>query len=143
MGPLDGVRVIEIASLAPGTFGCMILSDLGADVLRVDRAESCGAGATALPTPLGRGRRSVGINLKDPDGIELLLRLVESTDVLVEGFRPGVAERLGFGPEVCAARNPRLGFGRMTGGGQGGPAAPTPGHDIGSTPLSAGPSLVR
>jgi alpha-methylacyl-CoA racemase len=142
MGPLDGVRVIEIASLAPGPFGCMILSDLGADVLRVDRAESCGAGATALPTPLGRGRRSVGINLKDPDGIELLLRLVESADVLVEGFRPGVAERLGFGPEVCAARNPRLVFGRMTGWGQDGPLAPTAGHDIDYIAISGALSLV-
>ena len=130
MGPLDGVRVIEIASLAPAPFGCMILSDLGADVLRVDRAESCGPGATAPPDPLGRGRRSIGINLKDPAGIELLLRLADTADVLVEGFRPGVAERLGFGPEVCAGRNPRLVYGRMTGWGQDGPLAPTAGHDI-------------
>ena len=130
MGPLDGVKVIEIASLAPGPFGCMILSDLGADVLRVDRAERCGPGATARPDPMSRGRRSIGINLKDPDGIEMLLRLAERADVLVEGFRPGVAERLGFGPEVCAARNPRLVFARMTGWGQDGPLADTAGHDI-------------
>jgi alpha-methylacyl-CoA racemase len=142
MGPLDGVRVIEIASLAPGPFGCMILSDLGADVLRVDRADRCGPGTAALPDPLSRGRRSVGINLKDTDGIELLLRLIESADVLVEGFRPGVAERLGFGPEVCAARNPRLVYGRMTGWGQHGPLAPTAGHDIDYIAISGALSLV-
>src|SRR5260221_6745310 len=93
-------------------------------------------------TPLGRGRRSVGINLKDPDGIELLLRLVESADVLVEGFRPGVAERLGFGPEVCAARNPRLVFRRMTRWGQDGPLAPTAGHDIDYIAISRALYLV-
>jgi alpha-methylacyl-CoA racemase len=142
MGPLDGVKVIEIASLAPGPFGCMILSDLGADVLRVDRAERCGPAATAPPDPMSRGRRSVGINLKDPDGIELLLRLAERADVLVEGFRPGVAERLGFGPEVCAARNPRLVFARMTGWGQDGPLAPTAGHDIDYIAISGALSLV-
>ncbi len=142
MGPLDGVRVIEIASLAPAPFGCMILSDLGADVLRVDRTESCGPDAVAPDAPLSRGRRSVGINLKDPEGVELLLRLVETADVLVEGFRPGVAERLGFGPEACAARNPRLVFGRMTGWGQDGPLAPTAGHDIDYIAISGALSLV-
>jgi alpha-methylacyl-CoA racemase len=130
MGPLDGVRVIEIASLAPAPFGCMILADLGADVLRVDRAEQSGPAAPAPVDPLIRGRRSIGINLKDPSGVDLLLSLVQDADVLVEGFRPGVAERLGFGPDVCAARNPRLIFGRMTGWGQDGPLAPTAGHDI-------------
>jgi alpha-methylacyl-CoA racemase len=130
MGPLSGVRVIEIASLAPAPFGCMILADLGADVLRVERAERCGPDAPAPKDPLSRGRRSVGLNLKDPAAVELLLRLVQDADVLVEGFRPGVAERLGFGPEVCAERNPRLVFGRMTGWGQEGPLAPTAGHDI-------------
>jgi alpha-methylacyl-CoA racemase len=108
----------------------MILADLGADVLRVERAERCGPGAPAPKDPLSRGRRSVGLNLKDPAGTELLLRLVQDADVLVEGFRPGVAERLGFGPDLCAARNPRLIFGRMTGWGQDGPLAPTAGHDI-------------
>jgi alpha-methylacyl-CoA racemase len=130
MGPLAGVRVIEIASLAPAPFGCMILADLGADVLRVDRAERSGPHARVPADPLSRGRRSIGLNLKDPAGVELLLRLTHDADVLVEGFRPGVAERLGFGPEVCAARNPRLIFGRMTGWGQDGPLAPTAGHDI-------------
>jgi len=134
MGPLDGVRVIEIASLAPAPFGCMVLADLGADVLRVDRADRSGprVGPRVGPPvdPLQRGRRSIGLNLKDPSGVDLLLRLIEGADVLVEGFRPGVAERLGFGPEECARRNPRLIFGRMTGWGQEGPLAPTAGHDI-------------
>jgi alpha-methylacyl-CoA racemase len=128
MGPLDGIRVIEIASLAPAPFGCMILSDLGADVLRVERTQTCGEPPPA--DPLVRGRRSVGLNLKDPEGVALLLRLAERSDVLVEGFRPGVAERLGFGPDECLRRNPRLIFARMTGWGQEGPLAPTAGHDI-------------
>ena len=130
MGPLDGVRVIEIASLAPAPFGCMVLSDLGADVLRVERAESCGPAAPAPVDPLSRGRRSIGLNLKDPDGISVLLRLTEEADVLVEGFRPGVAERLGCGPAECAQHNPRLVYARMTGWGQHGPLAATAGHDI-------------
>jgi alpha-methylacyl-CoA racemase len=142
MGPLDGVRVVEIASLAPAPFGCMILADLGAEVLRVDRVESCGPGARVPVDPLLRGRRSAGINLKDPAGVELLLRLVASADVFVEGFRPGVAERLGFGPEACAERNARLVYGRMTGWGQDGPLAPTAGHDIDYIAISGALSLV-
>jgi alpha-methylacyl-CoA racemase len=130
MGPLQGIKVIEIASLAPAPFGCMILADLGAEVLRVDRAERCGPDARTPVDPLSRSRRSMGLNLKDPAGVELLLKLAEDADVLVEGFRPGVAERLGFGPDVCARRNPRLIFARMTGWGQDGPLAPTAGHDI-------------
>ncbi len=130
MGPLSGVRVVEIASLAPAPFGCMVLADLGAEVLRVDRAERCGPNAPAPPDPLSRGRRSVGLNLKDAAAVELLLRLLDDADVLVEGFRPGVAERLGFGPQLCAERNPRLVYARMTGWGQDGPLAPTAGHDI-------------
>src|SRR5215831_18382454 len=117
MGPLDGITVIEIASLAPAPFGCMILSDLGADVLRVERPESCRPDAPAPVDPLIRGRRSIGLNLKDPQGIDLVLSLAETADVLVEGFRPGVTERLGFGPEVCTRRNPRLVYARMTGWG--------------------------
>ncbi len=128
MGPLHGVRVIEIASLAPAPFGCMVLSDLGADVIRVDRPTSVGGGASI--DPLGRGRRSVGLNLKDPAGVDVLLRLIETADVLVEGFRPGVTERLGFGPDVCLERNPGLVYGRMTGWGQEGPMARMAGHDI-------------
>ncbi len=128
-GPLHGVRVVEIASLAPAPFGCMILSDLGAAVIQVDRVGE--KPPTLAPVdPLRRGRRSVGLNLKDPAGVTALLRLVERSDVLVEGFRPGVAERLGFGPDVCLRRNPRLIFARMTGWGQDGPLARSAGHDI-------------
>jgi alpha-methylacyl-CoA racemase len=128
MGPLDGIRVVEIASLAPAPFGCMILSDLGADVLRVDRAQPR---PLALPQgPLDRGRRSISLNLQDPAGTGILLRLLDAADVLVEGFRPGVAERLGFGPDICAERNPRLVYARMTGWGQDGPLADRAGHDI-------------
>ncbi len=142
MGPLDGVRVIEIASLAPAPFGCMILSDLGADVLRVERPENCRPDGRAPADPLARGRRSVGLNLKDPAGIDLLLRLTEDADVLVEGFRPGVTERLGFGPDVCAERNPGLIYARMTGWGQDGPLAPTAGHDVDYIAISGALSMV-
>jgi alpha-methylacyl-CoA racemase len=142
MGPLNGVRVIEIASLAPAPFGCMILADLGADVLRIDRAERCGSHAPQPGDPLSRGRRSIGLNLKDAAAIELLLQLTENADVLVEGFRPGVAERLGFGPGPCADRNPRLIFARMTGWGQDGPLAPTAGHDIDYIAISGALSTV-
>jgi alpha-methylacyl-CoA racemase len=142
MGPLSGVRVIEIASLAPAPFGCMILADLGADVLRVDRAERCGPQAPTPNDPLSRGRRSMGLNLKDSAAIELLLRLADDADVLVEGFRPGVAERLGFGPQVCADRNPRLVFARMTGWGQDGPLARTAGHDIDYIAISGALSMI-
>ena len=142
MGPLSGVRVIEIASLAPAPFGCMILADLGADVLRVERPERCGPQRPAPLDPLSRGRRSIGLNLKDPAAIDLLLRLTDDADVLVEGFRPGVAERLGFGPRACAERNPRLIFARMTGWGQDGPLAPTAGHDIDYIAISGALSTV-
>ncbi len=130
MGPLHGVRVIEIASLAPAPFGCMVLADLGADVLRVDRPDRSGRQALPPVNPLSRGRRSIRLNLKDPAGVDVLLRLADRADVLVEAFRPGVAERLGFGPDVCAARNPGLVYARMTGWGQDGPLADTAGHDI-------------
>jgi alpha-methylacyl-CoA racemase len=142
MGPLSGISVIEIASLAPAPFGCMILSDLGADVLRVDRAERCGPDAPVPADPLSRGRRSVGLNLKDPAAAGLLLQLAAGADVLVEGFRPGVAERLGFGPQVCAERNPGLIYARMTGWGQDGPLAPTAGHDIDYIAISGALSTV-
>jgi alpha-methylacyl-CoA racemase len=142
MGPLNGVRVIEIASLAPAPFGCMVLADLGADVLRVDRAERCGPRAPQPGDPLSRGRRSIGLNLKDPVAIDVLLQLAETADVLVEGFRPGVAERLGFGPQACAERNPRLIFARMTGWGQEGPLAPTAGHDIDYIAISGALSTI-
>jgi alpha-methylacyl-CoA racemase len=130
-GPLTGVRVVELAGIGPTPFAAMLLADLGADVVRIDRP---GAGPTfglAEADLLNRGRRSVAIDLKHPDGVATVLRLVERADVLVEGFRPGVTERLGLGPDACLAANPRLVYGRMTGWGQDGPLAPTAGHDIG------------
>ncbi len=144
MGPLAGVKILEIAALGPAPFAAMMLSDMGAEVLRVDRADGAQAlqlaladrgedgesgGAPSLDF-LSRGRRSVGLDLKSPEGVELLLNLVEAADVLIEGFRPGVMERLGASPEVCLARNPKLIFGRMTGWGQEGPLARAAGHDI-------------
>jgi alpha-methylacyl-CoA racemase len=132
MGPLQGVKIIEVAGIGPGPFAAMLLSDMGADVVRVDRASNAMGGDPANPPAdvLGRGRRSVALDLKSPEGIAILMDMVEQADVLIEGYRPGVAERLGFGPEACAARNPKLVFGRMTGWGQEGPYAPTAGHDI-------------
>ena len=127
-GPLRGIRVIELAGLGPAPFGCMVLADLGAEVIRVDRPGQPGQGAPV--DPLQRSRRSVALNLKDRGGIDALLRLADGADVLVEGFRPGVAERLGFGPDVCMQRNPALVYARMTGWGQDGPLAPRSGHDI-------------
>jgi alpha-methylacyl-CoA racemase len=129
-GPLSGLKVVELAGLAPGPFATMILADLGADVVRVDRATP-GEDVIGLQTdPLARGRRSVGINTKTPEGVELVLKLCDTADVLIEGFRPGVAERIGLGPDVVHARNPRLVYGRMTGWGQDGPLASAAGHDI-------------
>jgi alpha-methylacyl-CoA racemase len=131
-GPLEGVRVIELAGIGPGPFAAMMLADMGADVVRVDRAEKVSGGDPAQPPIdlLGRGRRSVGVDLKHPEGAEVVLRLAEHSDVLIEGFRPGVMERLGIGPDQCMARNPRLVYGRMTGWGQEGPYAHAAGHDI-------------
>jgi alpha-methylacyl-CoA racemase len=131
-GPLSGVKVIEIAGIGPGPFCAMLLADMGADVLRIDRAQNVTFGDASRPSLdlLNRGRRSVGVDLKQADGVETVLRLVEQADVLLEGFRPGVAERLGIGPDDCMARNPKLIYGRMTGWGQDGPYAPTAGHDI-------------
>lgn len=128
MGPLTGVRVVEIASAAPAPFGCMVLGDLGADVIRVDRAAADANGAPV--DPLLRNRRSVGIDLKARGAADLVLRLIDNADVLIEGFRPGVMERLGLGPDMCCPRNERLIYGRMTGWGQDGPLAPRAGHDI-------------
>jgi alpha-methylacyl-CoA racemase len=130
-GPLAGVRVIEIASIGPGPFCAMVLADMGADVVRVERLANLSPDSDPPPDPLQRGRlASIGLDLKHPDGSGTLLRLVESADVLIEGFRPGVMERLGVGPEECLARNPRLVYGRMTGWGQDGPLAHVAGHDI-------------
>jgi alpha-methylacyl-CoA racemase len=132
MGPLTGITVIEIAGIGPGPFCGMLLADLGADVVRIDRAQSVSGGDPDRPPAdlLARGRRSVGVDLKSPDGVEVVLGLVETADALIEGFRPGVTERLGIGPDECLARNPRLVYGRMTGWGQDGPYASTAGHDI-------------
>ncbi|MFC9358142.1 CaiB/BaiF CoA transferase family protein [Rhodococcus sp. NPDC057014] len=135
-GPLSGLTVVEIASLAPAPFGCMILADLGADVIRVERAGDGGTGLMAPSGVLDRGRRSIAVNLRTPEGLEAVLRLVDDADILVEGFRPGVAERLGIGPDDCLARNPALIYGRMTGWGQDGPLAPRAGHDINSIALA-------
>ncbi|WFE92899.1 CaiB/BaiF CoA-transferase family protein [Micromonospora sp. WMMD987] len=131
-GPLAGVRVVELASLAPAPFGCMVLADLGADVVRVDRPGGPGPGRLAAPStgPLHRGRRVTALDLRSPAGLADLLSLVERADVLVEAYRPGVAERLGLGPGVCRERNPRLVYARLTGWGQDGPLAARAGHDI-------------
>ena len=132
MGPLTGIRVIEIAGIGPGPFCAMMLADMGADVVRIDRASAARGGDPDRPPLdlLNRGRRSVGIDLKSPEGVETVLALVEGADALLEGFRPGVAERLGIGPDDCLARNPRLVYGRMTGWGQEGPYASAAGHDL-------------
>ncbi|HLH28887.1 MAG TPA: CoA transferase, partial [Acidimicrobiales bacterium] len=131
-GPLEGVRIIELAGIGPSPFGAMMLADAGADVLRIDRAERAVHPPRQEPhvDVLARGRRSVAVDLKRPDGTELVMRLCERADALTEGFRPGVAERLGLGPEDCLARNPKLVYARMTGWGQDGPLARTAGHDI-------------
>lgn len=128
-GPLRGVKVVELAGIGPGPHACMILADLGADVIRVDRPG--GQALTGGPHDLlNRGRPSVALDLKHPDGVATALDLVAGADVLVEGLRPGTTERLGLGPDDCLARNPRLVYGRMTGWGQDGPLAPRAGHDI-------------
>jgi alpha-methylacyl-CoA racemase len=130
-GPLAGVRVVELAGIGPGPFAAMLLADLGADVIQVGRP---GGPSPALPAHVdvsARGKRSVIVDMKDPRGLAVVLGLAERSDVLIEGYRPGVAERLGAGPDACWARNPRLVYGRMTGWGQDGPLAQTAGHDIG------------
>jgi alpha-methylacyl-CoA racemase len=131
-GPLSGVKVLEIAGIGPGPFCGMVLADLGAEVLRIDRSNAVKGELPERPPfdVLARGRQSIGVDLKHPEGIAAVLRLVEQADVLMEGFRPGVMERLGLGPDACLARNPRLVYGRMTGWGQEGPLAQAAGHDI-------------
>ncbi|MDT0444530.1 CaiB/BaiF CoA transferase family protein [Streptomyces johnsoniae] len=135
-GPLAGVRVVELGGIGPGPFAAMLLGDLGADVVRVDRPGGAGSGLDAEADIVNRNKRSVLIDLKSPDAAGLVLGLAARADVLIEGFRPGVAERLGVGPEPCLARNPRLVYGRMTGWGQDGPLAPRAGHDIGYLALT-------
>ncbi|MDN3025413.1 CaiB/BaiF CoA-transferase family protein [Streptomyces sp. S.PB5] len=129
-GPLTGVRVLELAGIGPGPFAAMLLADLGADVVRVDRPGGPGLAIDPAFDVTNRNKRSVIIDLKAPDGAARVLDLAERADILIEGYRPGVAERLGIGPEACHARNPRLVYGRMTGWGQDGPLARRAGHDI-------------
>ena len=133
MGPLHGLKVVEMAGIGPGPMCAMLLADLGATVIRVDRKVPSGLG---VQRPLKydltlRSRKAIALDLKQPQGVETVLRLVEQADALIEGFRPGVMEKLGLGPDVCLARNPRLVYGRMTGWGQTGPLAKTAGHDLG------------
>jgi alpha-methylacyl-CoA racemase len=129
-GPLSGVRVVELPAIGPVPFAGMLLADLGAEVVRIDKLSRSGPFDGLPAGPLGRGRRSMQVDVRQPDGAEIVLRLCATADLLIEGFRPGVAERLGVGPDAVHARNPRLVYGRMTGWGQDGPLASTAGHDI-------------
>jgi alpha-methylacyl-CoA racemase len=139
MGPLQGIKVVEFAGLGPVPFSGMVLSDLGAEVVQINReamAPEANLFAREKNIP-DRGRRIIRLDLKAPAGVAAALRLIERADALIEGFRPGVMERLGLGPEICLARNPRLVYGRMTGWGQTGPlayTAPTPGNNGGQNP---------
>ncbi|HVX23601.1 MAG TPA: CaiB/BaiF CoA-transferase family protein [Acidimicrobiales bacterium] len=143
-GPLTGIRVIELAGLGPGPYACMLLADAGADVIRLERAPAGGVPWTGGPywDLLNRSRPSVGVDLKRPEAVGLLMDLVEQADILIEGFRPGVAERLGIGPEQCWARNAKLVYGRMTGWGQDGPLASAAGHDIDYIAISGALGLI-
>lgn len=140
-GPLKGVTVIELAGIGPGPFAGMMLADMGADVIRVDRIPTPGGGSAleALmrnDSVVDRGRRSIALNLKDPRAVEAVLQLAARADILIEGFRPGITEKLGVGPRDCMSRNPRLVYGRMTGWGQTGPLAQAAGHDLNYIALS-------
>lgn len=142
-GPLAGLKVVEVSSLGPGPFCAMLLADMGADIVRVDRAETVDYAGPVSPImippegiPLDRGRRSLAVDLKKPDGVATVRRLAAQADVLLEGYRPGVMEKLGLGPKPCLADNPRLVYGRVSGYGQDGPLANSPGHDINYIALS-------
>ncbi|MGG2459932.1 CaiB/BaiF CoA transferase family protein [Streptomyces sp. RGM 3693] len=141
-GPLSGVRVLELAGIGPGPFAAMLLADLGADVVRVDRPGGAGLGIDPASDITNRNKRSVLVDLKQPAGAGQVLDLAERADVLIEGYRPGVAERLGVGPEPCLARNPRLVYGRMTGWGQQGPLSGTAGHDIGYIAITGALGMI-
>lgn len=141
-GPLTGVRVVELAGIGPGPFAAMLLADLGADVVRVDRPGGAGLGIDPASDLTNRNKRSVLLDLKSDEGPARVLDLVEHADILIEGYRPGVAERLGVGPEACLARNPKLVYGRMTGWGQDGPLAERAGHDIAYLALTGTLSMI-
>jgi alpha-methylacyl-CoA racemase len=142
-GPMMGCRVVELGGIGPGPFAGMFLADLGAEVVRIDRPEGVDEVGRGGPTDvLNRGKRSVVLDLKTPAGTAALLELVERADVLIEGFRPGVTERLGVGPHECLARNPRLVYGRMTGWGQDGPLAAAAGHDVTYIALTGGLNAI-
>ncbi|MFH9200715.1 CaiB/BaiF CoA transferase family protein [Streptomyces anulatus] len=141
-GPLTGVRVVELAGIGPGPFAAMLLADLGADVVRVDRPGGAGLGIDPASDLTNRNKRSVLLDLKSDEGPARVLDLVERADILIEGYRPGVAERLGVGPEACLTRNPKLVYGRMTGWGQDGPLAERAGHDIAYLALTGTLSMI-
>lgn len=148
-GPLAGLRVVEFAGLGPGPFCGMLLADMGAEVILVERPQPGGAARKPTLLDLGRytvtnrGKRSIALDIKRPEAVEAALRLLESADALIEGFRPGVMERIGLGPDVCLARNPRLVYGRMTGWGQDGPLAQSAGHDLNYVALTGLLALGR
>jgi alpha-methylacyl-CoA racemase len=133
MGPLEGIRIVEFAGIGPGPFAAMLFADMGADVIRIDRKG--GRPPSQMEIYL-RGRKTVALDLKKPEAVEAALKLIEKADALIEGFRPGVMERLGLGPDVCLKRNAKLVYGRMTGWGQTGPLANAAGHDINYIALS-------
>lgn len=141
-GPLAGVRVVELAGIGPGPFAAMLLADLGADVVRVDRPDASALVLDPAYDLTNRNKRSVRVDLKSEDGAGHVLDLAERADILIEGYRPGVAERLGVGPAACLERNPRLVYGRMTGWGQDGPLADRAGHDVGYIALSGTLSMI-
>ena len=128
MGPLTGIKVVEMAAIGPVPFCAMMLSDMGAEVIRIDRLNQKGSGHRA--NVLFRGRKSIAVDLKDKQGIDVALALIGKSDVILEGFRPGVMERLGLGPDICLGQNPKLVYGRMTGWGQNGKLSQAAGHDI-------------
>ena len=134
MKPLEGIKVIDLTHMLAGPYAGMVLADLGAEVIRVDRESAIGSGSREEPA--NRGKKSIAIDLKSPEGVEVVLKLAENSDAIFEGFRPGVMERLGLGPEVCQKRNKKLVYGRMTGCGQTGPLADAAGHDINYISLS-------
>src|ERR1700748_3676450 len=133
MGPLHGIRIVEFAGIGPGPFAAMLLSDMGAEIIRIDRKGGRSPGKGEITY---RGRKAIALDMKKPEGVETALKLIDKADALIEGFRPGVMERLGVGPDVCLKRNPKLVYGRMTGWGQTGPLGTAAGHDMTSIAIS-------